>query len=344
MDGKVSIKITDKIKKEILDQFVYESPNTSIFQTTEMAEVYRRNTGCTPLTLVAINEDTGEVEASLLAKILREKRGFLSSFSVHSTIRGGPIFLDTSESIEAASLLLQYYSKVEKNALYSRIYTLNHVPQIIPSFKESGYVHEDWQNFLIKLDKPLDDTWKQLKKSRRYGINKAKRKGVIIEEIKEKDLIPIFYNLLLETYKTRKALLEDVSNFEAAFEILVPKKMAKFLMAKYEGRYIAAMLILIYKGIIYDWYAGSSVKREDLLLCPNDLIVWESIKWGTENGYRIFDLGGGGKPSDNAGYIAFKRQFGGTCVNYGRYTKIHKPKKLKFSEMMFPVYTKLLKR
>lgn len=339
----MNIKIADSVSKEALSKFVFENPNTSIFQTPEMGEVYRRNRRCTPLILAAINEGTGEILASLLAKKLEEKSGFLSTFSRHSTVRGGPIFVDNEDDgITAVSQLLKYYNKnIEKDTLYSRIYPLNDTPQITPVIEKSGYRHEGWQNFLINLNRPVGEIWKQLKKSRRYGINKAKKRGVTIEEIREKELIPIFYDLLQDTYKNKKIVLEDINNFEATFDILVPKNMAKFFMAKYEGRYIAAILILFYKGVVYDWYAGSSQKQEDLALCPNDLIAWYVIEWGANNGFHTFDFGGGGEPSETSGWIKFKREFGGELVNYGRYTKIHKPKKLWFSQKMFKIYRKI---
>ena len=345
MNDSFSIKILDSSSKKALDEFVYENPNTSIFQTSCMAEVYRRNKWCTPLVLGAINENTGEIVASLLAKTKEEKRGFLSSFSTHSTIRGGPIFMDNNDGFAGVSLLLQQYNNlIKKDAIFSRIYPFNDIPQIVPIFKKNSYEYGDWQNFLINLVKPVDEIWKQLKKSRRYGINKAKKRGVTIEEIREKELIPMFYGLLQDTHRHRNIVFEDISNFEATFDILVPRNMAKFFMAKYKERYIAAILILLYKGVVYDWYAGSSQKREDLVLCPNDLIAWHVIEWGANNSFHTFDFGGGGELSDTSGWVEFKRQFGGELVNYGRYTKIHQPKKLWFSEKMFEVYRKVFMR
>lgn len=340
MAEEISLKITSRFKKESYGDFVYENPNTSIFQTLEMAEVYKRNKNCIPLILVAIDEATGEIVASLLAKILSEKSGFLSSFSKHSTIRGGPIFRDSKEGILATAQLLQRYNEIiKKDALYSRIYPLNDTPQIVPAFRDSGYEYGDWQNFLLRIDRPIDELWTHLKRGRKYGVNRAKKKGVIIEEMKDKELLPVFYDLLQETYKDRSNPLEEISNFEATFDLLVPKNMAKFFIAKYADRYIAALLILLYKGVAYGWYIGSSKKREDLLVHPNDLILWHAIELCSNNGFHTFDFGGGGLPSDiNAGWVKFKKEFGGGLVNYGRYTKVHQPKKLWFSKKAFEVY------
>lgn len=338
MNNKASFKVTDRFKKEAFDRFVYENPNTSIFQTLEMAEVYKRNRGCKPLTFAIINEDTGDIQATLLAKILEEKRGFLSSFSRHSTIRGGPIFVDNKDAFATVSLLLQHYNKlIKKDVLYSRIYPLNDIPPVIPCFKENGYEYEYWQNFLIDLRKSKEELWKNLKDDKRKAVRKAKKKGLKICECTEKDEIPIFYDLVKERYLKRRTPLEDISNFEAVFNILVPKNVAKFFFVKYNDDYIATRLILLYKDTIYAWYSGSN--SDYLKFHPNDLITWHVLEWGSENGFHTFDFGGGGEQEEaTAGWVEFKRRFGAKSVNYGRYTKVHKPKKLWLSRKMFEMY------
>lgn len=343
MNESISIKVQDSSSKEALNEFVYKNPNASIFQIPDMAEVYRRDKGCTPLIITAINNDTDEILASLLARIKEEKHGFLSSFSRHSTIRGGPIFIDNEHGVAAVSKLLQYYTEIIKDdVLYSRIYPLNDITQIIPSIEEDGYEYGDRENYLINLDRSVDEIRRDIHKPRRKNINRSTKKGVKIEEITEKDLVPIFYHLLAETYTTRKIRLEDINFFEGIFDVLVRQKKAKFFLAKYEGEYIATRLVLTYKGVIYDWHAGSDKKF--LSLYPNDLIVWHILKWGSENGFHTFDFGGADESNGKSGWAEFKRRFGGKLVNYGRYTKIHQPKKLWLSEKGFKVYRKLLLR
>lgn len=341
MSDEMSLKITNRFNKELYGAFVCENPNTSIFQTLDMAKVYTRNKNCTPLILVAINEDTGEIAASLLAKILAEKSGFLSAFSKHSTIRGGPIFRDSKEGILATAQLLQHYNEiVKKKALYSRIYPLCDTPQIVPAFADGGYEHGGWNNFLIDLNRSTDEIWRTIHKSRRKNINRAMKSDIEIEEMDEKSFIPIFYDLLRETHTKRKSLLEGISNFEATFDILVPKNMAKFFVARLGEEYLATRLVLTYRGVVYDWYAGSSKKF--LSLYPNDLLVWHILKWGSENGFHTFDCGGGGTPDEiSAGWVEFKRRFGGRLVSYGRYSKEHQPGKLWFSRKAFEFYRKI---
>ena len=57
---------------------------------------------------------------------------------------------------------------------------------------------------------------------------------------------------------------------------------------------------------------------------PNDILIWETLKWGLKHNYKTFDYGGAGEPNKKYGVRAFKQQMGGKLVNYGRYEKIHK--------------------
>ena len=239
--------------------------------------------------------DTGEIVASLLARVKEEKRGFLSTFSRHSTIRGGPIFKGNEQGFAAVSKLLQYYNEINKNdVLYSRIYPLNDTPQLEPAYEQSGYEYEGWNNILIDLDRPINEIRAKLSRGRKSGINKAIKCGVIIEEIEDIELISTFYDILNETYKLRKVPIEDISLFKAVFDILVPQKMAKFLLLKYKDRYLASLLVLLYKNSIYGWHGGSTQNEKDLKLHANDLKIWDIIKWGYDNSFQVFDFGGAG--------------------------------------------------
>lgn len=342
MKTEPSIKITDVFKTDEYEKFVYENPNASIFQTLDMAEVYKQNVDTEPLILVAINEDNGEILASLLAKKVQAKQGFLSSFSLHSTIRGGPVFKNTEDGIKAASLLLQEYNnKANKwGPLYTRIYPLADTPQVVSTYRENGYMYGDWNNFLIDLTKSKEELWKNLKGDKKQAINKAKKAGIEVVDCTKKEEIPIFYDLVKERFDLRDNPLEDITNFQAVFDILVPKGEAKFFFAKYNDSYIATRLVLLYKDTIYAWYHGSN--SEYLMLHPNDYLVWHVLNWGSENKYQLFDFGGGGKPIEiNSGWVEFKKRFGAKLVSYGRYCKAHSSKKLKFSRTMYKIYRRI---
>lgn len=343
MSESVGIRITESLDKDDWDRFVNSNPRATLFQTTSMAEVYKRTAKYKPLSIAAVNERTNEVLATLLVVIKKEKNGFLGSFSTHSSIRGGPIFDDSQTGITAASELIKYYEKkIGKKSLYTRIHNLYDIPQLSSILSSHNYKFEGYLNYLIDLRKTKNELWSELSKSRKRGIRYAKRQNLIVEVVEDKKLIAVFYECLTETYKNVKIPLPDISLFESVFDVLVPANMAQIFLVKHDKEYVCGRVVLLFNKTIYAWYRGT--KSDYLNLYPNDLVGWDTIERYHEKGYNTFDFGGAGTTNEMQGIRDFKAQFGGKLVNYGRYTKIHQPKKLRFSEKMFKVYRKLILR
>ncbi|WP_321430938.1 peptidoglycan bridge formation glycyltransferase FemA/FemB family protein [uncultured Methanolobus sp.] len=336
------IAITMDINNRSYDEFLHNNSYSNVFQTREMAQVYSKNKAVDSFMIAAINEDTGDIVASLLAKVLDEKTGFMGSFSRHSTIRGGPIY-DSNQGLDAVPLLLNEYNQIANNkkVLYSRIYPLENTIDAFPIYEKCSYIPETWNNFIINLNKSKDELWGSISKSKRRCVNKAKKQKLIFREIENRNEVKVFYELVHQRYSLRNNPLEDISNFEAVYDILVPKGMAKFFFIEHDGKCIGTRLVLLYKNDIYAWYNGSD--SEYLNYYPNDFAVWSVLEWGLENGFKRFDFGGGGNDTDvSSGWVQFKRLFGGDMVNYGRYTYVHNTLKLQFAKSAFSIYKKFL--
>jgi lipid II:glycine glycyltransferase (peptidoglycan interpeptide bridge formation enzyme) len=96
----------------------------------------------------------------------------------------------------------------------------------------------------------------------------------------------------------------------------------------------------VYKDVIYGWYGG--MDRAYSKYTPNELLMWHILSWGMENGYRVYDFGGAGKPDEEYGVRDFKAKFGGELVCFGRNTCIHAPFRLRLSQFGYNVYRRLL--
>jgi Uncharacterized protein involved in methicillin resistance len=332
--------VTNNINDKKWDEFVFNHPHGNIFQTKSIYDVYKATKNYTPIRICSINKVTGDIEGVLLGVIINEINNvfggdFLSSFSTHSVVHSGPLVLNNSSEI-LSKLIVKYDKTVKKKSLYNEIWNLCDRRSSLDNL--NNYIYEDHLNFLINLDNSEDELWRDIHKARKKNINRATKSGVIVEEVNNKNMIPIFYNLLEETYNNVKIPLADITLFESAFEQLVPKNMAKFFLAKRDEEYIGARAVLIYKDFVHDWYAGAS--NNSLSFYPNDLLVWHILKWSIENNYKVFDFGGAGKPDVEYGPREFKRRFGGKLVNYGRYRLTYSPLKMKVTNFGFKVYQK----
>lgn len=338
--------ITVDVENKKWDEYVKNHPFGNIFQTTAMYYVYKNTKNYFPIKLCAINEVTDEIEGVLNGVTIREMTGllgktFLGELSTRSIIEGGPLV--SGNSLDCISkMIIEYDKRVQKKSVYTETWNFNDMKSLLD--KVENYEYDDHLNFIINLDLLEEDLWRQLHRSRRRNINKAIREGVIIEDINHRKMIPIFYDLVKETYTRARVPLADMSLFESAFDQLVSKNMAKFFLAKHDDIYLSSIAVLTYNHTIFAWYAGTS--NNALSLFPNDYLVWHVLKWGIENNYKLFDFGGAGKPDVEYGPREFKRRFGGKLVNYGRHVHIYSPLKKKITDYGLKMYQEnsLIKR
>lgn len=87
------IEITELSDTTQWREFVLNHPQGNIFQTPEMAEVYKRTKNYEPATLAAIS-DTGEILAVLQVVVIKELSGVLGLFPAWAVIQGGAVFIE----------------------------------------------------------------------------------------------------------------------------------------------------------------------------------------------------------------------------------------------------------
>ena len=340
MIDNYNVKAMDSVNKEDWDKFVYEHPQGNIFQTSEMAEVYKRTKNYEPISLAVVDSSNDEILAVLQAVVIKEMNRFLGPLTARSIIIGGPLFMEGENEQEAGMMMMEYYDKiVREKALYTQIRNMWDTSVISGFLNNVGYTYEEHLNFLNDLNMNKDKLWKKMKKSTRKNITKGYSLGVSVEEVNSSNAISVVYTLLREIYTNAKLPLADISLFESIYAILKPKGMAKFFLATHEDRYIGATVTLLYKQVIFFWYIGSS--RDYSRLHPNEILNWHVLEWGSENDYTTVDMGGAGKPDKEYGVREFKKKFGGQLVNFGRYRKIHSPRKLWLAEKGFEVWRRL---
>jgi lipid II:glycine glycyltransferase (peptidoglycan interpeptide bridge formation enzyme) len=320
-------------------KFVANHPRGNIFQTPEMYEVYKGTYNYEPIVL-AVLDDADEILALLHSVIMKEGKGLKGMFSARAIIWGAPLYVDDNRGQAAVNLLMTEYDNIaRKRALFTQIRNLWDMSALRATLTTHGYVYEEHLNFLVDLTKSPDTLWMNFSQSKRRGVRKAEKAGLIFSEECDKSFLDIFYNrIMYETYRHAKMPYPDISIFEHAFNKLLQNQMIKFFAVKYRDECIAGMAALMYKGIMYEWYVGSLKSREILKLYPNEYLIWNVLKWGANNDYRLFDFLGAGKPGKEYGVRDFKSGFGGDLVNFGRFERVYQPKKLKVSKKMFEVY------
>lgn len=316
----------DKTLAEISD-FASRQSCPSPFQSGELLKVYSKAKRCRPIALTGRNAE-GDLIASLVATTFMDAGAMAGSLVSHVSVRGGPLLAVSEEGTAAGKLILkELLRKAKKESLYTRVYPSSDKGDQISVLKEAGFSKEDWLNYLIDLTVGEQALEEKLTKHRRKGIHKAEKLGLQLVDASSAGDIDTLYSLLLDSHARAKVPLQDKSLFTAVRDILVPRGMARLVMACIGEKPIAARVALAFSGVVYDWYAGSIPEADEMN--ANEFLAWRLVTWGCKSGYRIFDFGGAGLPEEEYGPREFKRRFGGQLVNPGRYTVVHKPKMLK---------------
>jgi serine/alanine adding enzyme len=337
----VNLAIVNSLDESSWRQFVDQHPSGNIFHTPEMFQVFGCARGHNPQLQAAVDED-GRVLALLVTVQVTMIDGLLRRLTTRSIAYGGMLYsTDTAAKTALATLLHEYSDKAGREALFTEIRNLSDTSMIQSVLSQCGFVYEDHLNYLIDLNGSPEEVFQNIGARTRKHIRQALHKGaVIVEELSDPDLLSVWYELVRKSYTAAQVPLADRSLFEAAFDLLQPRGMVQFWLARIGSAYVAASAELLYKDLIYGWYSG--VDRAFASESPGELLMWRVLEGGSMSGLKTYDFGGAGRPNEEYGVRNFKAKFGGRLVCYGRNIKVHSPGLLRWSELGYRVYRHLL--
>ncbi|NIV10319.1 MAG: peptidoglycan bridge formation glycyltransferase FemA/FemB family protein [Aliifodinibius sp.] len=337
----MDLKIVNRLDIGLWKEFVDDHPDSNIYHTPEMFEVFSQTRGYKP-SVWAVIDGSGQILALHLPIQITLRGGILHYLTSRNVNFGSVLAINHGEGKQALSHLFQNYNRqVSPASLFTELRHVTDVSDFQNIFEQHGYHYERHLNYFVDLDRdPYDILQSFSRTTRRIIRSHIREENVVVKEITEPNMLPLFYELIKMTYTYAKIPLADKSLFEAAFNILVPKKMARFTIAYVNGAPASASASLQYKNVIYGWYNGMdrSFGRDN----PNELIIWELMKWGIDHGYKVFDFGGAGNPEEESGVRNFKLKFKGDLYEYGRNTCIHAPFRMNLAVKVYELGRRVL--
>jgi len=171
-------------------------------------------------------------------------------------------------------------------------------------FKWGGYEAEPRYTYYIDLNPGLDQIWKNFNKSLRYYIDKAKKEGITVTEGTKEDALFI-YDMLKERgrIKSSKEFIGDI------FDDFFPDHI-KVFVAQTGTEHLSGIITIIDRNKVKFWIGSPKCSYKGL--SPNELVLWESIRWAKERGYSTFEIEG----ADDYSLFPFKRKFNGKIIPY----------------------------
>ncbi len=302
------------------NDFIESHPNSIVFQSNTLISLFSQSKNNKPFSYTLTCNS--KIVGSLYGVIVEDYFWPLNKLTSRAIIIGGPLVLNNDTNL-LNRLLEEFTERIKDQAIYTQFRNARKLSKDeIAIFENHGYKYEEHLGIIHDLTKPTDDQWMKLHKGRRKNIRRAERSGLVFKEIKSKPEFEESVKLIQGTYKRIGLPLPAKKLFLGIKANAMCKGILRTFIASWNSEIIATRMVLCYKGLIYDWYAGAS--NEHLDLYPNDFLPWKIIEWGSKNGFSKFDFGGAGKPNIPYGVRDHKLKFGGQLVEYGRFEKIHK--------------------
>jgi len=309
------MKIANELEPEKWNDFLHANPNYSIFHIPEINDFYKQHNNTMPCSVFVL--DQGSVKGLALGELTKQAWDFIG-ITKREIFYSEPIY---NGDLEVLNLLLK---RIKKNADGVFVQIRNSKIQSDDEkliYKENGFQFKDHLNALIKLEN-RDDVWNGFENDKKKGIRKAKEKyGIQIIEKNDMQGIDDFYNLVKKLYRKKNHPLNKINYFMDMFHFLGSKRM-RFFFAVLKNEIIATQLALFENNRITALYTATleEHKKEK----AGDLLIWHLINLGFQEGFTYFDFGGAGNPNENYGPREYKKRFGCTFENVGRYNLIRK--------------------
>jgi lipid II:glycine glycyltransferase (peptidoglycan interpeptide bridge formation enzyme) len=175
------------------------------------------------------------------------------------------------------------------------------------------------RTLVVNIQGTEDDLLARMKQKTRYNIRLAEKKGVTVRPWED---LAAFHRMMQITGGRDRFGVHSLEYYRRAYELFHPAGMAELLVAEYEGKPLAALMVFA-RGR-RAWYVYGASNDEERNRMPTYLLQWEAMRWARSKGAEEYDLWGVPDEEEETleaqftersdglwGVYRFKRGFGG---------------------------------
>jgi hypothetical protein len=152
-------------------------------------------------------------------------------------------------------------------------------------FSWSGYSFEPQYDYKIDLSIGLDLLLQTLDKRGRQNLNHAIKKGILVVTGGKKEYEKILNLMEIRYAQQGKNVTISRDYFLDLYDLY--KDYLKIFVAKVDGEIITGSIDFQYRDTHYSWIGNPKPKRR-ISPSPNDLLIWESIRYAYNQGIRYY--------------------------------------------------------
>jgi len=212
--------------------------------------------------------------------------------SAPQAVYGGPVS-DAADSLDALVRRAREVGE-EIGARYVEFRNLSPLP---------GLPGKDlYVTFRKAILPTADENMAAIPRNQRRSIRVAMKNG-LTWGVGREELFEPFYDLYSQSVRNLGTPVFPRRLFQNLLEAF--GNDCRILVARREGRPSAAVLTFFYRDQVLPYYGGA--RREDFRYAVNDFMYWSLLRYGMEQGYKVFDFG---RSKKGSGSYDFKRHWG----------------------------------
>jgi CelD/BcsL family acetyltransferase involved in cellulose biosynthesis len=149
---------------------------------------------------------------------------------------------------------------------------------------QAGVVHE------LVLQPDPEVVLREAHRSTRRNVRLSQQRGVTVRRAEsEDDVARTYYDLHLRTRRRLGVAAQSRTFFRLLWKHLVQPGLGFVLLAETGRKTVAGAVYLRWNGHLTYKFGASDASSWDLR--PNHALMWEAIRWGCDNGYRVLNFG-----------------------------------------------------
>ena len=256
------------------NRFLQKHPNAHLLQTGEWGEL-KSGFGWEPVRIV-----NGEEGVQILFRKL--PLGFTIGYIPKPVISNQSIGDQFWEEIdEMCRRHRAIFLKLEPDS-----WNFEFIPYL-PPFILSKHNIQPPRTMIIDLSGNEEEILARMKQKTRYNIRLAMKKGVAVRAW---DDIESFHKMMLVTGDRDRFGVHSLEYYRCAYELFHPTGMCELLVAEFEERPLAALMVFARGRRAWYFYGASTEEERNRM--PTYLLQWEAVKWAKARGCEEYDLWG----------------------------------------------------
>lgn len=230
---------------------------------------------------------------------------------------GGPLFNSINRnqnSIE--SIIFGFISAVEQYLSEKKVNHMHFITTFpfedVRIFNWNGYNNlSPKYTYVLNLKQSKDEILQNMEKNKRYNIIRGlKNKKIILKKIQpSEEFIDAFWSLMIKTHERSNIKVPSIKKILSELILTYPANIS-IHAGFYESKIVAIDINVHFNYKIHTLLAASD--RDFLKHNIPNLLLWDEIQSGIENGYKSMDLVGANVPS----IAKFKAGFNPTLQIY----------------------------